>query len=741
MQHRGYHAPHERMQGQQQNINDMPQPPYNSLGPQQRARNQQSMALDPNAFHRGGFGRPFMGRGGGSQQLFNPNQPRRPLVLSQSDKHTRQVQYLEQVAAVEIRNVEMSPQEYEEKERFRVTLEKICHEVCAADPERLPTISLEPFGSFRSGFATAGSDMDLVIVVKGNVSSSACFSLLEDDLPRALERRLLQLGYGARLLTRTRVPIIKVCEKPGVSFLDKLRDERWKWDDLPNEKKYPHLHPREEEEEEDTLAEGPNAPTMSVKTTSRSATESSNDQNSSAGTAVATNGTQSSEPGSVTPNTRLEAATDPQPEANGTNNSQKIQGENMRQEKPWTRERKAGPLDFPKDGVGIQSDINFFNPLGLHNTQLLRCYSICDLRVRPMVLFVKAWAKKRKINSSYSGTLSSYGYVLMVLHYLVNVANPPVLPNLQGRWVDKGNEAVVDGWSVHFRRDEEALATAAQRGQVTSNRESLGSLLNGFFQYYASVGVGGPNFRWMHEVLSLRSQGGLLTKIDKGWVKAVTEESEGKKVQHRYLFCIEDPFELDHNVARTVTHNGIVAIRDEFRRANRILFAIGNGNVPNDGELFADLVEVEDIWKATVELNKANGVKNGAVDGTQDTGILKPGLIPNTVLDQRAHVGNQHHPNANLNQSSRGGKKWKQHPQPQFAKTLDVHDNEAFPTLGAAQPSKKKTPRPREDGEEFSEISGDRAKAHLEEIKRMKDEAQAESTAKGAAEAVLKGID
>ena len=242
-------------------------------------------------------------------------------------------------------------------------------------------------------------------------------------------------------------------------------------------------------------------------------------------------------------------------------------------------------------------------------------------------------------------------------------------------------------------------------------------------------------------MLSLRSQGGLLTKIDKGWIKAVTEESEGKKVQHRYLFCIEDPFELDHNVARTVTHNGIVAVRDEFRRASRILFAIGNGNVPNDGELFADLVEVEDIWKATVELKKANGLQNGTVDGTQDTGVSKAGVIPIPVLNQSAHFGNQHHPNANLNHSARGGKKWKPHPQPQLGKTLDVHDNDAFPTLGAAKPSKKKIPRPREDGEEFSEISGDKAKAYLEEVKRMKDEAQAESTAKGAAEAVLQGID
>lgn len=655
----------------------------------------------------------------------------------------RQSQYLDQVATVEIRNVGMSRQEQDEKESFRIALEKICHEVCADDPERLPVVSLEPFGSFRSGFATAGSDMDLVIVVKDKTSTSACFSLLEDDLPRALERRLLHLGYGARLLTRTRVPIIKVCQEPGESFLDRLREERWKWDDLPNEQKYPHLHANDEDAEGDIPEDDPNAPIITVINKSHTDMELSSGQDSPADSAVATDVQQSSQ--SINPDLKpavLGASGGDQVEAS-TNIHQQVQNhDTKREEKPWSRERKAGPLDFPKTGVGIQSDINFFNPLGLHNTQLLRCYSLCDGRVQPMVLFVKAWAKKRKINSSYSGTLSSYGYVLMVLHYLINVAQPPVLPNLQTSAPSIGDGEVVDGWSVRFRRDEAEIAAAVQNGQLTPNRDPLGALLTGFFQYYASQGAG-ITFRWTHEVLSLRSEGGILTKVEKNWVKAVTQESEGKKVQHRYLFCIEDPFELDHNVARTVTHNGIVAIRDEFRRANRILMAVGNGHVSNEGELFADLIEVEDNRNAAMEFRKANGIQNGAVDGPGESKVVKTVShqnMANVSANQRAHEMNQQHQNADLPHSKRGGNRGGHTPSAR-SKSLDVNDNEAFPTLGGSKPSKKKVPRPREGGEEFSEISGARAQAHLEEVKRLKDEAQAESTATGAAEAVLNGID
>lgn len=41
-----------------------------------------------------------------------------------------------------------------------------------------------------------------------------------------------------------------------------------------------------------------------------------------------------------------------------------------------------------------------------------------DLRIRPMILVVKKWARHHQINDASKGTLSSYTLVLMVLHYL-----------------------------------------------------------------------------------------------------------------------------------------------------------------------------------------------------------------------------------------------------------------------------------------------------------------------------------
>ncbi|KAK4043353.1 hypothetical protein C8A01DRAFT_32479 [Parachaetomium inaequale] len=308
------------------------------------------------------------------------------------------------------------------------------------------------------------------------------------------------------------------------------------------------------------------------------------------------------------------------------------------------RDRYNSALEFPKSGVGVQCDINFSAHLAVQNTLLMRCYSHCDPRVRPLVLFVKHWAKVRHINSPYRGTLGSYGYALMMLHYLVNVAQPFVCPNLQqlARPADPNlspqqvEETVsCKGRNIQFWRDEAEITRLARDNALTQNRESVGELLRGFFEYYAKGGqamFGLPcrSFDWGRDVLSLRTHGGLLSKQAKGWTGAKTvvevqsaaaappppsaapdptntpsageptptpeqgsqtqtqtqpgqtptqnppaaaaaSAAQTKEIRHRYLFAIEDPFELDHNVARTVTHTGIVNIRDEFRRAWRII--------------------------------------------------------------------------------------------------------------------------------------------------------------------------
>ncbi|KAF9265154.1 Nucleotidyltransferase [Marasmius fiardii PR-910] len=212
----------------------------------------------------------------------------------------------------------------------------------------------------------------------------------------------------------------------------------------------------------------------------------------------------------------------------------------------------------PSPGLpfGISCDIGFENRLALENTRLLMCYAMIDpTRVRTMVLFLKVWSKRRKINSPYKGTLSSYGYVLLVIYFLVHVKNPPVLPNLQQmpplRPISK-DETHLNGYNTWFFDDIDLLR---QRWR-SENTETIAEL---FFS---------KDFQYNNGVASIRA--GLIKKEAKGWQSELTA-SRYNDARERNRLCIEDPFETDFNVGRCVTRDGLYTIRGEFMRASRIL--------------------------------------------------------------------------------------------------------------------------------------------------------------------------
>lgn len=155
----------------------------------------------------------------------------------------------------------------------------------------------------------------------------------------------------------------------------------------------------------------------------------------------------------------------------------------------------------------------------------------------------------------------------MIIHFLINVVDPPVLINLQNTPIseDVPPDQIFDGGGegehqIWYAKDIENLPK-------TTNQMHIGQLLHSFFEYYSH------RFQWGREVISIRTQGGIFSKQEKGWVAAVTRPGRGGQIQvkDRYLFTIEDPFETSHNVGRTCNGPGVDRIRAEFKRALNIV--------------------------------------------------------------------------------------------------------------------------------------------------------------------------
>lgn len=163
--------------------------------------------------------------------------------------------------------------------------------------------------------------------------------------------------------------------------------------------------------------------------------------------------------------------------------------------------------------------------MGIRNTFLLRSYAYADLRIRPIILVIKKWARHSQINDASKGTLSSYTLVLMVLHYLQTLKEP-VLPSLQKDYPECFNPSMdldlVPEGSKHIPP------------YISKNQSSLGDLLLGFLKYYAI------DFRWDSHVISVREARTLPKNSYQQW-------------KNKYI-CVEEPFERN-NVARAVHEN------------------------------------------------------------------------------------------------------------------------------------------------------------------------------------------
>lgn len=196
--------------------------------------------------------------------------------------------------------------------------------------------------------------------------------------------------------------------------------------------------------------------------------------------------------------------------------------------------------------TGLSCDICVNNLLAVVNTKLLKDYAQIDKRLRQLAFIVKHWAKSRRVNETYQGTLSSYAYVIMCIHLLQLRRILPCLQEMEATYyvtVDDNNCAYFD-------------QVDKLNNYGTHNKETVSSLLWAFFHYWAY------QHDYTKDVISIRT-GRIISKHMKDWTRRVGND--------RHLICIEDPFETSHDLGRVVDKFSIKTLREEFERAANIL--------------------------------------------------------------------------------------------------------------------------------------------------------------------------
>ncbi|KAF3442269.1 hypothetical protein FNV43_RR16185 [Rhamnella rubrinervis] len=224
-----------------------------------------------------------------------------------------------------------------------------------------------------------------------------------------------------------------------------------------------------------------------------------------------------------------------------------LQSDNLQNVQALTRAR-VPIVKLMDPATGISCDICINNVLAVVNTRLLGDYARIDARLQQLAFIVKHWAKSRGVNETYQGTLSSYAYVLMCIHFLQQ-RKPAILPCLQG--MEPTYCVTIDDMECAYFDQVEKLYDFGSR-----NRETIALLAWEFFNYWAY------RHDYTDTVISVRT-GNIISKRAKDWTRRVGND--------RHLICIEDPFETSHDLGRVVDKYSIRVLREEFERAADIM--------------------------------------------------------------------------------------------------------------------------------------------------------------------------
>ena len=184
---------------------------------------------------------------------------------------------------------------------------------------------------------------------------------------------------------------------------------------------------------------------------------------------------------------------------------------------------------------------------------------LLDIRVRQMCYIIKNWAKNRKINDPFRGTLSSYCYVMMIIHFC-QVQQPPILPSLQAINRKQGDSRLVAGYDVCF----EPLTLTATGDQPIRRRSP--HLIALFFRYFAY------DFDYHSDVICVYDLAVSSTKrLRKRNGHRVVNETD-------ILLSVEDPFETTHDLGRVCDKEALYGIRYETKPTCKAAIPILNND-------------------------------------------------------------------------------------------------------------------------------------------------------------------
>lgn len=206
-------------------------------------------------------------------------------------------------------------------------------------------------------------------------------------------------------------------------------------------------------------------------------------------------------------------------------------------------------IKFIHRPTGIHCDVSFKNRMSVRNTAYIRLCTETDARVRPLMLAVRYFAKHHGLAGGGGGMkMSSYALTMITITYLQQLDPPLLHPVLELQSLPDLKPDIIDGWNCNFCTDLSKL------NPLKPNPMTVLELLNGFFLFISALSPA--------EVVLCPLLGKVILKseLETSYPPHISTDSfmidPERRLKTDSSLCIQDPFELSHNVCRNLPEKG-----------------------------------------------------------------------------------------------------------------------------------------------------------------------------------------
>ena len=210
-------------------------------------------------------------------------------------------------------------------------------------------------------------------------------------------------------------------------------------------------------------------------------------------------------------------------------------------------------------------NFSFKNRMSVKNTAYIRLCTESDPRVRSLMLTVRYFAKHFSLAGGGGGSkITCYALTLIIITYLQQLPQPLLHSVYDLQQVENTPEDIISGWKCHFCPD------LSQQKSLPQNQASVLQLLSGFFQFITDLDLS--------SVVLCPLLGRVINKSDLESVypadvavSSFLSSSSQDKLKLDSGLCVQDPFELSHNVCRNLPGRAVTNFKNHCAEAARVL--------------------------------------------------------------------------------------------------------------------------------------------------------------------------